>query len=189
MKRREFVEKLGMGSAGLAAAAALTNTRAEAAAAKKTQHDHAQVDGPLSQATVSFGQWKTDPPLDRFTVAPPPSANNHHLIPYVATIKAGGAVNFLLSGLHNVLVYGPGTTLAELQDALNQVPAPVISPTLPFGGFLDVAANRVYRGLNPVGLTPDRVEAVTFPEKGTYLVVCGVVAHLRDSMHGFVKVV
>ena len=193
MKRREFVEKLGIGSAGIAAAAALAGTRVNAAAAK--QHDHGtETDGPLAQATVSFGQWKM--PLDRFSVNPPPSANNHHLIPYVATIKAGGAVNFLFSGLHNLLIYGEATTMDDLVALLpprgNTDPFPnIVSPNLPFGGFLDFPTDRVYRGLNPqaAGLGADRVEAVTFAEKGTYLAVCGVVAHTRDRMHGFVKVI
>jgi len=187
MKRREFVEKLGIGSAGIAAAAALAGTRVSAAAAK--QHDHgAETDGPLAQATVSFGQWKL--PLNRFTAAPPPTANNHHLIPFVATIKAGGAVNFLISGLHNVLVYGEGTTLEELQAAVAADPAGTINPVAPgFGGFVDIPTNRLYRGLDPRTQTPDRAEAVTFAEKGTYLVVCGVLAHFNQGMHGFVKVV
>src|SRR3954471_4290167 len=162
MKRREFVEKLGIGSAGIAAAAALTGTRVNAAAAK--QHDHgAETDGPLSQATVSFGQWKL--PLNRFTAAPAPTDNNHHLMPFIATIKAGGAVNFLISGLHNVLVYEPGTTVEELQAIVAADPKNengTVNPVAAgFGGFVDIPANRLYRGLNPVGLTPDRVEAVT----------------------------
>src|SRR5919108_4765434 len=58
-------------------------------------------DGPLSSATVSFGVWPADPrdPLDRFRSVSLNSRNVHLLIPYEATIRAGGAVNFVLSGL------------------------------------------------------------------------------------------
>src|SRR3954447_8101547 len=196
MKRREFVEKLGIGSAGIAAAAALTGTRVNAA--DKQEHDHggAQMDGPLSQATVSFGQWTTnfDPPLDRYLVVFPAqtnrAANNHQLIPYVATIKAGGAVNFLISGTHQILVYDSGTQLSDL-SAANIVGA---TATPPFPGFVDDPKNRIYRGLDPTKLPQDRAEAVTFPNKGTYLVVCGVLPHFAPPapgvpMHGFVKVI
>jgi len=181
MKRREFVEKLGLGSAGLATAAALGR---RAAAAPAEQHDHTQVDGPLAQATVAFGQWRTDltPALDRFPSNSPRTANNHKLIPYVATIKAGGAVNFLISGTHHVLVYGEGTTL----DSITQT---IIEAGGGFPGFIDDPINRMYRGLDPRLLPPDRLEAVTFASVGTFLVVCGLVPHFREGMHGFVKVV
>ena len=35
----------------------------------------------------------------------------------------------------------------------------------------------------------DRVEVVHFPEKGLYLVICGVLPHFDDGMYGWVKVV
>jgi plastocyanin len=180
-----------MGSAGIAAAAALSGRPVEAADAKQA-HDHTQVDGPLSQITVSFGQWRTDfdPPLDRFPIVAPATtnrqANNHKLIPYVATIKAGGAVNFLISGTHQILIYDNGTQLADVSSA-NVVGATAGPP--PFPGFVDDPNHRIYRGLNPLPLPQDRAEAVTFPNKGTYLVVCGVLPHFLEGMHGFVKVI
>lgn len=178
MRRREFVGRLGVGSAGFAAAAALTG-RVEAAG----QHDHSQVDGPLASATVSFGEWKTDPPLDRLGPTPPPT-NAHLLIPYVATIRAGGSVNFIISGLHQVLVYGPGTTMESI-DSTNTIPSGVGFPPL-----IADPTNRIYRGLNPVPLLPivDRVEVVRIVNPGTYLVVCGVLPHFFDNMHGWVTV-
>jgi len=181
MKRRQFVEKLGIGSAALAASAALAS---RAGASPSAQHDHSQVDGPLASATVSFGAWKTDPPLDRMAGSPPPT-NLHLLIPYMPTIKAGGTVNFIISGLHQVLVYAPGTTMESI-DADSTIPS---GPDLP--PLIDDATNRVYRGLNPATLLPvlDRVEAVQLTEPGTYLVVCGVLPHFVDNMHGWVKVV
>ena len=184
MKRREFVGKLGLGSAAVASAAVLGS---RVSAAPEKQHDHTAVDGPLAQATVAFGQWRTDltPPLDRYPNNSPRTANNHKVIPYTATIKAGGAVNFLISGTHQVLVYGPGTTLDSI--ARNIVDAAAGPP--PFPGFIDDPVNRIYRGLDPRPLPQDRAEAVTFAAKGTYLVVCGLVPHFDEGMQGFVKVV
>jgi hypothetical protein len=178
MKRREFVGKLGVGSAGLAAAATLgANTSASG------QHDHGQVNGPLATATVSFGEWKTDPPLDRL-LPTPPVTNAHLLIPYVAKIKAGGSINFIISGLHQVLIYGPGTTMESI-DSTQTIPSGTGFPPL-----IDDSNNRIYRGLNPAALIPvlDRVEVVRIVHPGRYLVVCGVLPHFVDNMHGWVEV-
>lgn len=182
MKRREFVEKLGIGSAGIVAGSALG---ADVIAAAKGQHNHEQVDGPLAQATVSFGQWMTQPALDRFPNLSPRTANQHLLVPYTVTIKAGGAVNFLISGTHQIGIYGPGTTLDTIQR--NIIEATAGPP--PFPGFIDDPVNRIYRGLDPRPLPQDRLEAVTFANKGTHLVVCLLVPHFNEGMHGFVKVV
>ncbi len=47
-------------------------------------------DGPLANATVSFGQWKTDPPLDRLSGNPAMGAgNNHELIPNSTVFPRG----------------------------------------------------------------------------------------------------
>lgn len=176
MKRRNFIETLGAASAGLLATAVASPVRAQ-------QHDHAQMDGPLASATVSFGQWKTDPPLDRMAGSPPP-ANGHLVIPYEVTIRAGGSVNFIIAGLHQILVFGPGSTLENI-NAANVVPA---GPGLP--PLVNDPVNRIYRGLNPGPLLPvlDRVEVVKFHSSGRYLVVCGVLPHFFDRMHGWVKV-
>jgi plastocyanin len=175
MQRRHVLGSLGVGSLGVLAAALVGPVRA--------QHAHSQVDGPLANATVSFGQWKTDPPLDRMIASPPP-ANSHLLIPYTATIKAGGTVNFVIAGLHQVLVYGPGTTLGSINAGLLVPSGPGFPP------LVNDPVNRVYRGLNPAALFPllDRVEVVKFDSPGTHLVVCGVLPHFSDAMHGWVKV-
>ena len=52
------------------------------------------------------------PPLDRFSLAtqrPQGAGVNDILIPDNVTIKAGGAVNFIISGGHVVAVYDKGT--------------------------------------------------------------------------------
>ena len=82
-------------------------------------------DGHLASATVSFGEWNRqcyrphaeswrsatgqigrDPVLGR--------GNTHELIPKITTIKAGGSVNFIISGGHIVAVYDDGIDLRTL---------------------------------------------------------------------------
>jgi len=63
MKRRQFVEQLGIGSAVLAAASV--------AHAAQGEHEHKALTGPLANATVSFGAWPVGTvqvPRDRFTL-------------------------------------------------------------------------------------------------------------------------
>jgi hypothetical protein len=145
-------------------------------------------DRPPDAATVSFGQWRTDfdPPLDRVTTPVPPMGvgNNHELLPKRVTIKEGGAVNFIISGLHTPIIY----------DHRKPGEISVMSP-LPgaAGGIINDDNNRIYRGLDPNTVPPvpnrDRVEVVHFPNPGTYLVICGVVNHfVNDRMFGFVEV-
>ncbi len=38
--------------------------------------DESRLSGRRADATVSFGLWETDPPLDRFFGNPPPGAGN-----------------------------------------------------------------------------------------------------------------
>ncbi len=70
--------------------------------------------------------------------------------------------------------------------------------------LVNYATDRVYRGLDPrvlqyLPLAPppagttgnlvmDRVESVNFKEPGRYLVVCGVLPHFNEGMHGYVNV-
>ena len=144
----------------------------------------ATIDGPLANATVSFGAWIM--PLDRQNALPPPSANHHELIPQVAKIKAGGSVNFIISGLHQVIVYDDGTQPSDINTSLLLPPPP--GPPLP--PLIDDPDGRLYRGPDPRTILPvlDRVEVVHFPNPGTYLVICGVLPHFQEGMFGFVKV-
>jgi plastocyanin len=181
MKRREFVERVSMGSAALVAGGVLKPNSPPVKAAKKEQHEHGGVDGPLSSATVSFGGWNTDPPLDRFTVPNDRTRNHHALTPLVSTIKQGGTVNFIIGGFHHILIYAPGTKMTDINTGLI---VPGSAPPL-----IDDPANRVYRGLDPRTLTTqDRVETVVLSNPGKYLVVCGVLPHFQDNMHGFINV-
>ena len=206
MKRREFFEKAGIASAALVTLPALAKPE-PAAAAKSTggqsdqneqEHGHdgdrEDLKGPLASATVAFGQWNADPALDRFPNNSPRTANNHHLIPGEVTIKAGGAVNFVISGFHLVLVYGNGTKPDDIHVNLTVFPTVQLGP-MPGPPLINDPANRVYRGLDPSvfpmlpGSTPpqplqDRVEVVRFPNPGRYLVLCGVLPHFFDVVSG-----
>lgn len=138
--------------------------------------------GPLAQATVSFGQWQTDPAFDRFTVPNDRTRNDHLLIPQTVTIRAGGAVNFIISGFHEPVVYDDGTE----PEAIN---AGLLVPSSSPPGLIDDPDNRIFRGVDPRTVPQDRVESIRFREPGTYLVICAVHPHfVNDKMFGFVQV-
>jgi hypothetical protein len=190
MNRREFFGKVGVGSAvvgsGVVIARSLTPS-----ATTPASHDHDQITGLLANATVSFGQWRTSPPLDRFPNVGPPPTNQHLLIPYIATIKAGGSVNFVIAGFHQIQIYAPGTKTSDINTGLtipvtNPPPPPAPSP---FPPLINDPVNRIYRGVDPSLVPQDRVEVVTFAKPGKYLVICGFTPHfINDNMHGFVHV-
>lgn len=139
--------------------------------------------GPLANATVSFGQWQTAPPLDRFLLGSPPPRNEHQLLPNEVKIKAGGAVNFIISGFHQPIVYDARTQPEDIDETMTILIPPVPVP------LIDDPNDRIYRGLDPRPLPQDRVEVVHFPTPGIYLVICGVQPHfVNDGMFGFVRV-
>ena len=189
MKRREFFEKAGIGSAAFVSLPVLGD--AAASRAHGSPHDHEPISGPLASATVSFGQWQSDPPFDRFPSNNDRTRNHHTLTPFEVTIKAGGAVNFIIAGFHLVLVYGDGTQPGDI-DTTNTILPTVLPPppTPPGPPLINDPANRIYRGLDPSarGGVQDRVEVVHFPNPGTYLVICGVLPHFLGGMIGYVRV-
>jgi plastocyanin len=168
-------------------------------------HTHEPVDGPLATATVTFGAWPTDPPLDRNRNNPSPLTQNvHQLIPNEVTIQTGGTVSFIIAGAHQVAVYANGVQPGDIRTT----PDFLVSPA---GGgppiLIDDSRHRIYRGLDfttlpilgipPAALPPpaspqfltDRVEVVHFSKPGRYLVICTIVFHfLADRMYGFVSV-
>jgi plastocyanin len=192
MKRRQFVEQLGIGSAVLAAASV--------AHAAQGEHEHKALTGPLASATVSFGAWPVgtpEVPRDRFTLPfAPQGPNVHSLLPHEVTIKEGGSVNFVLAGFHHVVVYAPGKDPNEVSQSV-LLPIPNAPAAV---GLIDDPQGRVYRGLDPRIISPaapaqpnllfqDRVEVVGFSKRGTYLVICAVNVHFNDGMFGWVKVI
>jgi plastocyanin len=196
MRRRKFLEKAGLGSAAFvlpALASGATTTPRAGAQPEAESHDHQHADTSDSSATVTFGAWQSTPSFDRFVGdANDRTRNQHQLIPFISTIKAGGSVNFIISGFHNVLVYGNRTRPQDINTAL------IVPGSVP--PLIDDPNNRVYRGLDPRALvvplgpnaTPtsvqDRVEAVHFAEPGIYLAICGVLPHFQGGMFGYIRV-
>jgi hypothetical protein len=178
----------------MASSAAAADSRRNDSRGEYSRHedsrrdDNRREDSRRDNATVSFGEWRTDfdPPLDRVaTPVPPMGAGNHHeVIPNVVTITEGSAVNFIISGAHQPQIYDDHKK-PEQVDVSSPLPGSA-------GGLINDPDRRVFRGLDPnLGTTPrDRVEVVHFAEPGLYLVVCGVVNHfVNDRMYGYVRVV
>ena len=141
----------------------------------------AWADSPRQSATVSFGPWMTGQPLDRFPNASDTRNNNDHaMVPNIVTIKAGGSVNFIISGLHNIAIYDDGTEPEDIN--VNAVQFTTGTPNdVP---IINDPAHRIYRGLDPSLQARDRVEVVEFLEPGTYLVICGVRPHFVLTSKG-----
>jgi hypothetical protein len=148
-----------------------------APAAAAAQHAQQHLPGPLSHATMVFGQWNT--PMDRFTGAFTPPDVGHHVSPHEVTIAAGGSVAFLIGGFHLLLIYDNGIVHSDVNPNL-QIPGPPVP-------LVDDPNNRFYRGLDPRVNLLDRVEVIHFHEPGRYLVVCGVLPHFHE-MYGYVRV-
>jgi plastocyanin len=167
-------------------------------------HDNRPLTGKRAMAVVSFGQWDVDPavPLDRQPINSNEEnqfRNVHHVLPFEVEIDAGGAVSFMISGLHQILIYAPGRELADVQAGAAGLPPILGGPPL-----VNYVTDLVYRGPDPrvlqyLPLAPppplttgnlviDRVESVNFKEPGRYLVVCGVLPHFLEGMHGYVSV-
>jgi plastocyanin len=189
MKRREFVEKVGMGSAALLTGSVLTNSDkgpVKPKARPQEGHEHQQLNGNRASTTISFGQWKT--PLDRTAAAARPTDNQHLLLPFVAKVKSGGAIMFVVSGFHNIVIYGPGKEVGDVDITRTR---PVANPPAPnFPPLIDDPVGRVFRGNDPSTVLQDRTETVTLHDPGRYLIICGFFPHfVNDNMHGFVDVV
>ncbi len=76
---------------------------------------------PVS-VTVSFGAGLN-------TALAGPNPDNDHILPKKIEVKAGGVVNFVVAGFHQVLAYNPGV---KPQDVLDN--APVFNPAPPPAG-------------------------------------------------------
>jgi hypothetical protein len=144
----------------------------------------AQPDGNSRlSVTVSFGAG--------LNTAQPGNAANHHVLPNLIEVKAGGVVNFAVAGFHQIIIYNPGV---EFED--------IVLPDFPPNLFVNYQLNTAYYvGINPDNAntatppTPEtrdngenRIEPVSFTEPGVYLVICNVTPHLRDRMFAYIKV-
>ena len=155
-----------------------------------------------AHATVSFGAWQTEPPFDRFPPNDPNdrNRNDHRLLPTEAILTAGGAVNFVISGFHQPIVYAVGTQPEDI-DVNNTTTTTGPTP-VPAVDLINDPTNRIYRGPDPslqpldrsgTAFLQDRVEVVRLLHPGTYLVICGIKGHFLGSatqppMYGFVTV-
>jgi hypothetical protein len=155
-----------------------------------------------ANAIVSFGAWQTEPPFDRFPPNNPNdrNRNDHQVLPNEALIKAGGAINFVISGFHQPIVYEVGTQPEDI-DVNNTTTTTGPTP-VPAVDLINDPTNRLYRGQDPslqpldrsgTAFLQDRVEVVRFLHPGTYLVICGIKGHFLGSetqppMYGFVTV-
>ncbi len=153
-----------------------------------------------SQATASFGRG--------LNTAQRGNVVNHAVLPKIIKIKTGGVVDFAVAGFHDIVIFKPGFTLADLVHAGGgqyplTPPAFVIppNPLTPLPVALSFLADSIYyRGINPAGgplaTLPvgdpangsNRMEPVAFLAPGTYLVICNVRPHLVDGMLAYVKV-
>ena len=128
-------------------------------------------------------------------MANPGNRNGHQMIPNQVTIRAGGMVNFIIAGNHQIVVYDDGIQPSNINADL------VLPP--PLNGLIDDPNGRVYRGLSPAAVPAnffgpnvpaaaipaapqDRIEAVSFPRVGVYLVICAVRSHFLGGMYGYV---
>ncbi len=149
-------------------------------------------------ATATFGFFPVDSTVDRMQVANPGNRNGHQMGPFQVTIRAGGMVNFIIDGNHQVVVYDDGIQPRNIN-------ADLVLPS-PLNNLIDDPNGRIYRGLSPTGVPAnffgpgvpaaaiaappqDRIETVSFPKPGTYLVICGVRSHFIGGMFGYVIVV
>ncbi len=172
------------------------------ASAQDTEHERGDRHRERKIVTVAFGAG--------LNTAQPGNSQNHHVLPGVIRVQAGDVVNFVVSGLHVIRVYGSGVRLADVKGAIpdecevnpippaefpencfTEGPVPVIPP-------LGLAV--FYEGLNsigppppvppfaPVSIAQNRVEPVAFLNPGRYLVICAVLPHFNDRMYAWVEV-
>jgi hypothetical protein len=204
MKRRELLSSI------------VATGFAMPALAAQGEHNHKPMSGPLATATVSFGYWPQVPADGRvnggnrfkepLAAGPAGQANGHAVLPYEAKIKAGGTVNFIVAGYHLIAVYAPGIALEDIDASKFADPLPIPpGPTNQGPPLIDDETGRVYFGLDPrkaplaANIMPppvapppysqDRVEVVHFPNPGRHLVICAVLPHFLERMHGWVNVV
>ena len=148
-------------------------------------------------------------PPGRNTAQPGNSAN-HHVIPDTIRVRTGDVVNFTVAGLHVIRVYAAGVALGDVKAQVpdecevNPVPPATFPTQCAFSAPVPVipafGLGVFYEGINPLATPPavppfaqasatlNRVETVTFPEPGKYLVICAVLEHFNDKMYAVIEV-
>jgi plastocyanin len=208
--RRHLLQAAAAGGVTVAGLGTVLGARQDPGQGSEHAHDNRPLTDKRAHVVVAFGQWDADParPLDRWPIneeIETRTRNVHDVLPFEAEVDAGGAVSFIISGFHQILIYGPGRELAEVQAAAAGL---IVPPFAPFPPLVNYATDRVYRGLDPRVLqylplpavplstipagtanpVVDRIESVNFKDPGRYLVVCGVLPHFNEGMHGYVNV-
>jgi plastocyanin len=199
--RRHLLKAAAVGGvtvAGLSAAALAATGEKKAPGAHGGHQDRGDHDRRANH-TVSFGNWTPSiaTPLDRMLPLTPTGddgpnpriRNGHFLIPDPIRVHAGDTVSFIISGFHNLLVYGPNIQPSDI-DRTKLLLAAGFPPLINDDRF------RVYRGLDPRSMpgNQDRVEVVAFNENGRFMVMCGVLPHFFEAprnefvMYGYVDV-
>jgi hypothetical protein len=138
-----------------------------------------------ASVTVAFGAG--------LNTARPGNPANHHILPREIALRTGGVVTFMVAGFHQIIVFDQGVVLGQI--AVPSTGLFIFDPAPP--SSLPVH----YQGLRPAGGPPpgiaatidpsnaqNRIESVSFPERGDYLVICNVRTHFLDGMWAMVKV-
>src|SRR5260370_18496957 len=128
---------LKVAAAGSVSAALGVATKTEARAQQQFMF------GP-SAATATFGFFPVDSTVDRMQVANPGNRNGHQMGPFQVTIRAGGMVNFIIDGNHQVVVDDDATQPRNIN-------ADLVLPS-PLNNLIDDPNGRIYRGLSPTGV-------------------------------------
>ncbi|MDX1394280.1 MAG: hypothetical protein R3195_07815 [Gemmatimonadota bacterium] len=101
--------------------------------------------------------------------------------PRTTVISPGATVEFRIAAGHNVAVYAPGVTPADIDLS---TAAPIISG---FPPILDDPGDRIAR--TAVNFGPTVSWSMTFDEPGLYLVICEVLPHFVSAkMYAWVRV-
>jgi plastocyanin len=116
----------------------------------KDWHDRDNDKAPVS-VTVSFGAGLN-------TAMGPPNEANDHILPKRIEVKAGGVVNFVVAGFHQIFAYVPGVKPQDILDAAPDFGPPAI-PVTPDNLYINYGLRPgqdssilFYVGLNPGGL-------------------------------------
>jgi hypothetical protein len=101
--------------------------------------------------TISFGAGLN-------TAMAGPNPDNDHILPKRIDVKAGGVVNFVVAGFHQIFAYVPGVKPQDILDAAPAFGPPAI-PTTPDNLYVNYGLRPgqdpsvlFYVGLNPGGL-------------------------------------
>ena len=182
MRKKKLLASLSVCTACLFAMYNATADRGNEDHSNQHENSRENRSGHKFSVTVSFGAG--------LNTAQPGNSANHHILPPLIKIAQGGVVNFAVAGFHQIMVYQPGIQAADIA-------LPVDANAL----FINFTPNLFYRGIAPAGGPPpsnpptiepsnasNRIESVSFPQKGKYLVICNVRPHFTDGMYAYVQV-